>query len=378
MVRVIILFLFFFQISLSNATAKDPCNSLPKPNNIFNGMLLETFQKYKDNRLGVGLTYSSNTERFSLFKYDLGYKKIDQQIFKKLLEMSYNEFFKVINLKKEKVIKKYGLIKEKISDLVTFNILFLVNGKSQKLEFLSLGNDGNCVYKARYTTNILDVKQSIKNYKKILTGIKINLQSNNIKNVQVKNTLRNKNLKTLKMNDLHLINEIYYENYTDVPFTGNIFDKDLTQSVVKGKIINGIKEGIWYEYYGCIDVSCNIKGVLASKTPYKNGKVHGLKEEKHTDGKLRSNTYFEYGKKQGSFVQYWHNGVLLEKGNYKNDKKIGLWERYSFSGNLLKKGNYDEIGNAIGVWECYNVDGTPLKARDASQFNKECKTNGIN
>ena len=72
-----ILIFFFFT---NTAIAKDPCNNLPKPNNTFNGMLLETFQKYKDNRLGVGLTYSSNTERFSLFKYDLGYKKIDEQI----------------------------------------------------------------------------------------------------------------------------------------------------------------------------------------------------------------------------------------------------------------------------------------------------------
>lgn len=193
---ILIFFLF-----TNTAIAKDPCNNLPKPNIRLNDMYLENFEKYKNVKLGVGLTYSSHRERFSLFKYDLGYKKIDKQIFKKLSEMAYEDFFKVVSIKKEKVMKEYGVIKEKISDLLSYNILFLVEGDTLKFEFLSLGNDGNCVYKIRYTTNVLDTEKSIKNYKNLLLKTKNYLQETKIENNPFTNSKITSPLKTRRIGE---------------------------------------------------------------------------------------------------------------------------------------------------------------------------------
>ena len=66
---------------------------------------------------------------------------------------------------------------------------------------------------------------------------------------------------------------IYYEAFTDVPFTGEI-DAEL----IKGNYKNGKQEGAW--------------------------------------------------------VLYWENGQLMTKGNYKNGKKDGLWVYYFDDGGF--------------------------------------------
>ena len=133
-------------------------------------MKLETFKAYDDKRLGIGITYSSSSERFSLFKYDLGFKIIDEDKFLKISEMSFQEFLQVAKMNKDKLIKN-GLIKEKISNLITFNIFFEVEGINKKFEFIGHGTDGKCIYKVRYTTNQIKPNLAAQQYAKLILFI---------------------------------------------------------------------------------------------------------------------------------------------------------------------------------------------------------------
>ena len=133
-------------------------------------MNLETFKAYDDKRLGIGVTYSSSSERFSLFKYDLGFKTIDENKFRKISEMSFQEFLQVAKMSNDKLIRN-GIIKEKFSDLITFHIFFEVEGVNKKFEFIGHGTDGKCMYKVRYTTNQLKPNLAAQKYTKLILFI---------------------------------------------------------------------------------------------------------------------------------------------------------------------------------------------------------------
>ncbi|MEE1574022.1 MAG: hypothetical protein V1257_10590 [Candidatus Neomarinimicrobiota bacterium] len=93
---------------------------------------------------------------------------------------------------------------------------------------------------------------------------------------------------------------LYYKEFTDVPFTGNITGKS------HGKIKNGKRDGPWVFYRD--------NGQLWEKGTYKDGK------------------------EEGPWVFYYDNGQLRNKGNYKDGKKEGLWVHYSRDGSVLNQG----------------------------------------
>ena len=64
---------------------------------------------------------------------------------------------------------------------------------------------------------------------------------------------------------------LIYENFSDVPFTGNI-----TGKTEQGTIRNGKKEGLWVYYYD--------NGQLSSKGAYKDGKEVGPWVRYSSDG----------------------------------------------------------------------------------------------
>ena len=125
------------------------------------------------------------------------------------------------------------------------------------------------------------------------------------------------------MGDLVKREGIYYEKFTDVPFTGEII-----RGLEQGSFKNGVKDGAWIGYHG-------------------NGQL-GFKEN------------FKNDKKEGAFVSYWENGQLFYKGNFKNDKREGTWIRYWENGQLNYKGNYKN-GKEEGDWVSYIENGTVFK-----------------
>ena len=91
---------------------------------------------------------------------------------------------------------------------------------------------------------------------------------------------------------------IYYQKFTNVPFSGKITGRQ------QGSFKNGVKDGTWVWYYE--------NGQVFFKGSYKNGK------------------------KEGAWVRYYDNGQLFYKGNFKNGKKEGAWVRNHSDGTLSK------------------------------------------
>jgi len=91
---------------------------------------------------------------------------------------------------------------------------------------------------------------------------------------------------------------LYYEKFTDVPFSGEVTGSE------QGSFKNGKLDGVWVIY--------RKNGQLAMKGNYENGKL------------------------EGAFVGYWDNGQLRSKGNYKDGKKEGVWVGYDEDGTVIK------------------------------------------
>ena len=96
------------------------------------------------------------------------------------------------------------------------------------------------------------------------------------------------------MDDLVKREGLYYEKFTDVPYTGKVTGSE------QGAFKSGKREGYW--------VHNDLDGLLFTKGTYENGK------------------------EKGAWVYYWDNGQLWHKGEYKKGKKEGTWVYYHKSG----------------------------------------------
>lgn len=125
----------------------------------------------------------------------------------------------------------------------------------------------------------------------------------------------------LSMDDLVQREGLYYQKFTDVPFTGEV-----DEGLKRGSIINGKKEGSWKNY--------------------------------HSNGQLnRSGTYIN-GEEEGYWFFYHSNGILFAEGEIKNGENQGLWSYYDTeNGNLLARGLFKDSLRQ-GWWEFFNEDGT--------------------
>ena len=99
--------------------------------------------------------------------------------------------------------------------------------------------------------------------------------------------------------DLVERNDLYYEKFTDIPFTGEVTVKE------QGSIENG-------KWHGAV-VTYRDDGQLWYKQNYKNGML------------------------EGAFISYHENGQLLAKGNQKNGETEGAWVGYHEDGTVWKK-----------------------------------------
>ena len=77
----------------------------------------------------------------------------------------------------------------------------------------------------------------------------------------------------LTTNDLVKRDGLYYQKFTDVPFTGEI-----DEGLEKGSLKHGKKEGLWVDYWD--------DGKLWRKVDYKTGKRHGMYISYHQNGQL--------------------------------------------------------------------------------------------
>jgi antitoxin component YwqK of YwqJK toxin-antitoxin module len=114
----------------------------------------------------------------------------------------------------------------------------------------------------------------------------------------------------LEMDDLVIREGLYYEKFTDVPFSGKI------EGLQRGSFKDGKKDGPWVNYWG--------NGQLYSRGTYKDGKLHGPWVSYWENGQLSDQGTYKDGKLHGPWVSYWENGNVWEKytGTYKDGVKV--------------------------------------------------------
>ena len=95
----------------------------------------------------------------------------------------------------------------------------------------------------------------------------------------------------LSMDDLVEREGLYYQKFTDVPFTGEI-DEELK----RGNYKEGQRDGTWISY--------------------------------HENGQLKYKGDYKNGRQEGTWIGYHENGQLHYKGEYKNGKREGTWIIY--------------------------------------------------
>ena len=109
------------------------------------------------------------------------------------------------------------------------------------------------------------------------------------------------------MDDLVERGGLYYEKFTDVPFTGEVTG-DIPGDGWAFK--DGKKEGLWVRY--------------------------------HDNGQLLRKETYEDGKEEGPWVWYYDNGQLKDEGTFKDGKEDGPWDAYHEDGtvNEQRTGTY--------------------------------------
>ena len=130
-------------------------------------------------------------------------------------------------------------------------------------------------------------------------------------------------------NDLVKRDGLYYEKFTDKPFTGKVNGR-----FQQGKIKDGKKHGEWLWYH--------LDGQLGVKKNYKDGDLHGEYLYYDPYGKLDYKLNYKDGKLEGERLSYYDNGQLSSKGNYKDGKAEGEWLSYYDNGQLYRKRNYKD------------------------------------
>ena len=112
------------------------------------------------------------------------------------------------------------------------------------------------------------------------------------------------------IDDLVVRDGIYYEKFSDVPFTGKV------TGIYQGSIKNGKKDGLWFYYFRT--------GQLMRKGTLKDGEREGHWVHYHPNGQvMRSGTYND-GKFDGPWVFYNKTGTVIDSitGTYKNGVKV--------------------------------------------------------
>ena len=106
---------------------------------------------------------------------------------------------------------------------------------------------------------------------------------------------------SMTLGDLVERDGLYYEKFTDVPFSGEVTG------------------GFWNE-----------------QGSFKNGKRDSTWVNYHNNGQLRDKGNYKKGKEEGAWVGYHKNGRLEYKGIYKNGSIEGPWVWYESDGSVFK------------------------------------------
>ena len=141
--------------------AKEQCEDMQQPPQEFMGMELFLFDKYDDPRLGVGVTYRMNSVgkyssfkygSFSSFKWDYGIEEIDEEILMQFKDLAIKEIKDAVTTTRPglKFIASHDISRVNISPVLQNT--YMLEFDREWIDFLSIGTDGSCLYKVRYST----------------------------------------------------------------------------------------------------------------------------------------------------------------------------------------------------------------------------------
>ena len=148
---------------------------------------------------------------------------------------------------------------------------------------------------------------------------------------------------------------LFYEKFTDVPFSGEVsgeYESYGYYYLDNGAYVKGLKTGIWVSYHE--------NGQLRYKGKFKKGQKIGhwleydwlgtkLLDGNYTNGSFKTYTYLGSAVTEGNYLKGKKDGYWIERDViWKNDRKDGV--------NNLKKGNY-KSGLREGRWEFQMDDG---------------------
>ena len=126
----------------------------------------------------------------------------------------------------------------------------------------------------------------------------------------------------MTLGDLVERDGLYYEKFTDAPFTGEVTGNP------QGSYKSGKRDGAWVGYHNT--------GQLGYKGNYKDAERDGDWVQYDENGQLWWKGNFKTGKEEGAWVGYYVNGQLSWKGNYKNSQHEGFWVSYEENGTVQK------------------------------------------
>ncbi len=193
---------------------------------------------------------------------------------------------------------------------------------------------------------------------------------------------------------------IYYDIYTDQPFTGILQDMTTnTNEYMSIEMVNGVAHGYFRGYYdrertrikwetqyvmgkkqgryrawfdnGDIEFKARLKNDQLHGTRrcyfYSNGKVwhihhykdggeNGVRKTFWPNGRLQSKATYRNDELTGPYRSYYESGKLHVKAVYANGILDGPYESYHENGNMAEQGQY-ENGEAAGQWKQYDESG---------------------
>ncbi len=98
------------------------------------------------------------------------------------------------------------------------------------------------------------------------------------------------------------------------------------------------------------------QAILSSIEPYSHGKLEGIVQVHHLNGKLAAETPYVDGLKNGPFKEYTTSGKVLREGTYRDNTYDGDFKQYYDDGSIYREGKY-AAAVKDGLWIEYDDDG---------------------
>ncbi len=125
------------------------------------------------------------------------------------------------------------------------------------------------------------------------------------------------------------------------------------KKMAEGRYLNEQRDSVWL-FYG------ENTGALASREPYREGKIDGMARIYFPDGTLSEQQYYRMGVKDGLWEQYYSDGKLRLRSAFKAGEKSGAVKTFYNSGEVMMEGKYLQ-GHPEGEWTYYDPNGSVRK-----------------